>query len=131
MKKRDYTEDDFTFSLISSQEFKDYFINEFCQAKKQKKKGQPLLQKILNKLSNYDEPFAIQLMETSILNDYQGVTFSDTDVKYSNYLRAKQQISSNQQGSLHGKTGKHTYIHEVAEHLTLGLSRQEDSGMQW
>jgi 3-methyladenine DNA glycosylase AlkC len=38
-KKRDYTEEDFEFSVFSTQEFKDYFITEFCDAPKQKKKA--------------------------------------------------------------------------------------------
>ena len=129
-KKKDYIEDDFTFQLISSQEFKDYFIDEFCSAPKQKKKRTQLLQKILDKLSRYDEPFAMQLMETAVLNDYQGIFFQNTDVKYSQYLKAKQ-FNNNQAGVIQGNSGKQRFLQQTSEHLTNSIPREEDKGLQW
>ena len=118
--------EDFLFSELSSEEFKAYFIEEFCKAPKQKKKKQETLQKILNKISKYDEPFAIQLMETSILNDYQGITFSDTDVKYSNYLKAKS--GNHQQGgsTLYGKASKSNYLREISDSINQSFWRNSN-----
>lgn len=80
---------EFDFSK-SSDEFKEYFLNEFIEAPKQKKKSKELKIKILADLQKYDEPFAIDLMKKAVLNNWQGYKFDKTDEQYADYLRKKQ-----------------------------------------
>jgi hypothetical protein len=103
--KPDYQKDDFDFSETCSDVFIKKFL-ELSNTKKQRKKDKSTVVKILKKLQNYDEPFAISLMDVSILNDYQGVIFSDTDVKYSNYLKQKHGNNFQQSINLQGKPSK-------------------------
>jgi hypothetical protein len=103
--KPEYQKDDFEFSNTSSEDFIEKFL-ELANTKKQRKKDKSTVAKILKKLQNYDEPFAISLMDVTILNDYQGVIFSDTDVKYSNYLKQKHGNNFQQSVNLQGKPSK-------------------------
>ncbi len=107
--KPDYTEQDFNFEGLSSEEFIVKFV-ELSNCKKQKKKDKSTLEKILKRLQKYDEPFAINTMEIAIINEYQGVIFPDTDVKYSNYLRQKHGTNYNQAANLQGKVVKQQQI---------------------
>ncbi len=103
--KPDYTEQDFDFYGLSSDDFIEKFV-ELSNCKKQKKKDKSTLIKILKRLQKYDEPFAINTMEIAILNEYQGVIFPDTDAKYSNYLKQKHGVSYQSTASLQGKAPK-------------------------
>lgn len=107
--KPNYTEQDFNFEKLSSEDFIEKFL-ELSNCKKQKKKDKSTLEKILKRLQKYDEPFAINLMEVSIINEYQGVIFPDTDVKYSNYLKQKHGNNFNQTANLQGKVIKQQQI---------------------
>lgn len=53
---------------------------------KWKSKTVNALQLSLNKLSRYDERFAIKLMEEAIEHGWQGVVFSDTDAHYAEWI---------------------------------------------
>lgn len=94
---------DFDFSK-SSEEFKKYFIDEFLEAPKQKKKSKELKAKILIDLQGYDEPFAIELMKNAILNNWQGYKFEKTNEQYADYLRKKENPNSSQwqNGAING-----------------------------
>lgn len=71
----------FTFSSIK---FIEAWNNLVAMPKWEKKL--PLsLQMSLDRLSKYDEDFAIELIKRAIEGDYQGVTFDDTDSKYSKW----------------------------------------------
>ena len=126
--KQDYLFKDFDFGEISSDEFIDKFL-ELSNCKKQKKKEKSTLVKILKKLQNYDEPFAVNLMEVSILNDYQGVIFPNTDEQYSKYLKAKNRNSSQWQESgasnVSGKSSKQSSFFTGAEFSAEVQKRSE------
>lgn len=61
----------------------------FMQMPKQKKKLNISKQMMLNKLSEFDETFSIQLIEQAIANNWQGLTFDNTKEKYQDYLNTK------------------------------------------
>ena len=67
----------------------------FLNTKKQKKKSVSAIELMARKLSKYDEEFAKKLIENAIMNDYQGVVFSNTDEEYEKYLKSK---STNKNG---------------------------------
>ena len=56
---------------------------------KWKSKTVNALQLSLNKLSRYDERFAIKLMEEAIEHGWQGVVFKDTDAQYAAWKSAQ------------------------------------------
>lgn len=59
--------------------------NQLIQMPKWKVKPYKILQANLDKLKQYDEPFAIQLIEQSILGNWQGLIFRDTDTYYNKW----------------------------------------------
>lgn len=110
---------DFDFSK-SSNDFKDFFLNEFIVAPKQKKKSKELLKKILIDLQSYDEPFAIGLMKNSVLNNWQGYKFDKTDEQYADYLRKKQNGNTSQwpkdaTAAVQRPAGKQSFVFSGAE----------------
>lgn len=110
---------DFDFSK-SSNDFKDFFLNEFIVAPKQKKKSKELLKKILIDLQSYDEPFAIGLMKNSVLNNWQGYKFDKTDEQYADYLRKKQngnnpQWTNGAAAAVQRPAGKQPFVFSGAE----------------
>lgn len=66
---------------FSDQEFIDTW-NVLRDQPKWRKKSNTALQMNLNKLSGYDVRFAIELMNTAIANDWQGLIFDDTPARY-------------------------------------------------
>ena len=64
--------------------------NNLILQPKWKGKTDSALQLSLNKLSKYDEAFAILLMEDAIERNWQGVVFADTDEKYRQWKAGKQ-----------------------------------------
>lgn len=56
--------------------------NELVQQPKWRGKTRTALQKNLDRLSKFDEQFAIELMNTAIANGWQGLVFQDTEKKY-------------------------------------------------
>ena len=88
---KDQRQEMFLFQPQSSNEFKEKFFR-LINEKKQRSKSFKILQDTLDKLSKYDEPFAIEIIDNAYRSNYQGIIFSDTDVKYSNYLKAKSNI---------------------------------------
>ena len=47
------------------------------------------MQLSLNKLKNYDEAFAIHIIETAIENDYQGLVYPSTEIEYERWKRTR------------------------------------------
>ena len=91
-KKKKVVKETKALSLpFSSERFLDVWGSLILQPK-WKDKSATALQLSLNKLSKYDEEFAISLMEDAIERNWQGVVFSDTDEKY-------RQWKANRQGS--------------------------------
>lgn len=64
--------------------------NMLLQMPKWKGKQTQSLQLALQKLSAYEEEFAIYLVELAITNNWQGVVFLDTDAKYQLWKQNKQ-----------------------------------------
>lgn len=62
---------------------------ELLNLPKWKKKPAESLQKSLNKLNNYDEAFAIELINRAIEGNYQGLVFQDTDNGYVKWKSGK------------------------------------------
>ena len=73
---------------------------ELCQTPKWRKKGKSALTKSIEKLIQFTEDFAIELMNTAIANDYQGVVFNNTQSEYEKWLKATEPKQNNQ----HSKT---------------------------
>ena len=70
----------------------DRFIeawNTLLLQPKWKNKTNKALQLSLNKLSKYDEAFAIQLIEMTIERGWVGVVFDDTDERYQQWKAGK------------------------------------------
>lgn len=63
------------------------------QMPKWRRKTANALQMSLDKLSRYDEDFAIELMENAIAGDYQGLVFADTDRKYEMWKKDRERQS--------------------------------------
>ena len=61
--------------------------NELCRQPKWKKKTLSALQKSLDKLSVFPEAFALELMETAIANDTQGVVYPSTPEAFKKWQR--------------------------------------------
>jgi hypothetical protein len=57
------------------------------------------LKMALNQLAKYDVRFAVTLMESAIVGNYQGVTFSDTPERYQRWLQANQVSATPDQGN--------------------------------
>lgn len=71
----------------------DRFANVWAKLLTQpkwKNKTHDALQLSLDKLSKYDEAFAIQLIEDAIERNWQGVVFGDTDEKYRQWKQGGQ-----------------------------------------
>ena len=64
--------------------------NELCRQPKWKKKTLSALQKSLDKLSVFPEAFALELMETAIANDTQGVVYPSTPDAFKKWEREHQ-----------------------------------------
>lgn len=60
--------------------------NALIQTRKWKKKEPQTLQYNLNKLAEYEEEFAIELISTAIRGDYQGLVFETTAAHYQRWL---------------------------------------------
>ena len=89
-----------TLSLpFSDQEFIDTW-NQLRKQPKWRKKTVTALQKSLDKLSRYDVRFAIELMNTSIENDYQGVVYPYTPTMYEQWLKSHPQSQPDQGGEV-------------------------------
>lgn len=73
---------------------------ELCATPKWKKKSYSAILKNIKSLMKYDEDFALSLVENSIKGDYQGLTFSDTDEKYQQYLKFKSKTDQPQQSKI-------------------------------
>lgn len=105
LKNTGHLIDDFTFPDTCSVEFIDKF-EELINEPKQRKKRKELLQKTLNKLCKFEEEFAIQVMDTTIDNDYQGIIFSDTNERYHNWLKKRNSNNSGQGVSFVPRKGR-------------------------
>ena len=124
---------EFDFSK-SSEEFKNYFLNQFIESPKQKKKSKELKIKILIDLQSYDEPFAIDLMKKAVLNDWQGYKFDKTDEQYADYLRKKQngnnaQWSNGAVDAVQRPTGKQSHVFTGAEFSAKVQERLKAKGV--
>lgn len=61
------------------------------QCPKWKNKKESALQLALDRLRDFEEPFVIELIEQAIIGGWQGLIYSDTKAKYSQWLRQRQQ----------------------------------------
>lgn len=68
--------------------------NNLLQTPKWKIKPTSILQANLNKLKQYDESFALQLIEQTLLGNWQGLVFRDTDTQYQKW-KAEQMNETN------------------------------------
>ena len=62
-----------------------FFI--LCCMPKWRNKTVHAIQMQLNKLKNYDVRYVLELIDASIMNEWQGLVYSDTDKKYNEWLR--------------------------------------------
>lgn len=99
----DVNENEIIIEVISnvfSHQFQEVW-NELIHMPKWKKKPITAIKKSLKQLEQFEELFAIGLVEKAIAGNYQGVVFSNTETEYSNWKRKsngtgkqKQQFSS-------------------------------------
>lgn len=71
--------------------------NNLLQTPKWRVKPLQILQANLNKLKMYDEPFAIQLIEQTLLGNWQGLIFRDTDNQYKKWKAELNQMNETKQ----------------------------------
>ena len=69
--------------------------NSLLRTPKWREKPTNILQANLDKLKAYDEPFSIQLIEQTLLGNWQGLVFRDTDNQYRKW-KAEQMNETNQ-----------------------------------
>lgn len=72
-----------------SNEFKKIWI-QLCEMPKWLKKPSSAILASLKNVMDYPEDYAIELCKICIANDNQGLTFSDTKIKYENQQKIKQ-----------------------------------------
>lgn len=73
-------------NCLFGEEFKKVWL-QLLEEPKWKNKTQSAIDKSLQKLMKYDETFSSNLVETAISGGWQGVVYTDTDIKYENYLK--------------------------------------------
>lgn len=81
-------------------QFSENFLNnwiELCEIPKWKKKPYSAIFKNIKSILKYEEDFALILVEDSIKGNYQGLTFTDTEEKYHNYLKFKEKSRNQSQ----------------------------------
>ena len=66
-----------------------FLWNELVKMPKWRKKPFSAMQLTLNKLSEFDEDFVIELIENAITGNYQGIIFSNTKEKYEQFKQQK------------------------------------------
>ena len=66
-----------------------FLWNELVKMPKWRKKPFSALQLTLHKLSEFEEDFAIELIENAITGNYQGIIFSNTKEKYEQFKQQK------------------------------------------
>lgn len=76
------------YPTFVNSEFIEKF-EELIQQKKQRKKTLEQKQKLLDKLAEFENDFAIEVMQQAIDNDYQGVIFQKTKNDYAKYINKK------------------------------------------
>ena len=81
-----------------SQKFFDTW-NELRSQPKWKKKSISALQKSLDKLAGFPEAFAVELMETAIANDTQGVVYPSTPEAFKKWQRERQGATGSETAS--------------------------------
>lgn len=72
---------------FDSDEFKRNFF-ALCCTKNWRGKEISAIQKQLELVEKYTEPFVMQLIDTSIANDWKALVYDSTDRKYEEYMRA-------------------------------------------
>lgn len=84
-KKKSIKKDAPPTALVLPPSLSEKFLavwGQLCQSPKWRSKPVSALQLALNKLTAYEEGFAILLMERAIMGNYQGVVFTDTQGEY-------------------------------------------------
>ena len=66
-----------------------FLWNELVKMPKWRKKPFSAMQLTLNKLSEFDEDFVIELIENAITGNYQGIIFNNTKEKYEQFKQQK------------------------------------------
>lgn len=72
-----------------SQQFRETW-NDLIRQPKWKGKTPTALKRCLDQLAKYPEPFAVELMNTAIANNYQGVVFASTPRDFETWSRTHQ-----------------------------------------
>ena len=84
-KQRESNEDDPLILPFDTKEFRDTW-NELIKQPKWRNKPKSALAKALKQLSQYGPEYSVELMENAIAGNYQGVVFSDTPARYTQWL---------------------------------------------
>ena len=84
---------------FSDKEFIDTW-NDLRSQPKWRRKTVKALQKSLDRLSRYAVRFAIELMNTAIENDYQGVVYPTTPSRYEQWMESHPQPQPDQDGEM-------------------------------
>jgi len=92
------------------------------QMPKWKKKIPHSLQLALNSLGKYDEEFATGLVNKAIENNWQGVTYPDTDEQYQKWLRNGKIRKTTQKSD----TTDEDFLNAVATGLARGISQRDE-----
>ena len=81
---------------FESEAFKNTWNNWLAYRKEIKKpyKSQLSIKQVLSKLAKFEEAFAIELIEKSIANGWQGLVYARTGEQYQEWLKSKSSVSS-------------------------------------
>ena len=117
---------------FESEEFKRIW-NIWMQQPKQKKKPASAHQLTLDKLSKYNEQFAIELIDKAAQGGYQGCIFSSTQSDYEAWLRNQGTgtVSSQRQQPVNQQTGNQKtfdYYDRIAKGAIQQLSGDLNTG---
>ena len=73
---------------FSSERFAEMW-NKLIQTPKWIEKPPSTLQIVFNRLKEYDEAFAIELIEQSIIGGWQGIIYTDTNIRYEKWKKVQ------------------------------------------
>lgn len=119
VKKIDVFYKRLVFPFDSDELKRNFFV--LCCSKNWRTKEISSIQGQLELVKKYDEPFVIQLIKTSIANDWKALVYESTDRKYQEYLRTGGQTN----------VGGSTIITPMTEHTRemLEFDRQLREGL--
>lgn len=104
---------------LNTEKFRSAF-STLLQMPKWKKKPATAVEMALKRVSKYEADFAVQLVETTIEGNYQGLVFNDTDLKYKKWKQDSTAPAASKQKQDNG-----------GQKFTFDLNKSVDGAAEW